>query len=285
MVNRKFLTNFVNLNDIKDLLEQIKICGIYKIVSPTGKIYVGQAIDIQKRWNRYINMHKCVNAQTKLYRSFIKHGVINHIFVVVEECNIVSLIEKEGYYQDYYNSIQQGLNCVRVKTLDKSGYLCQDTKDKIGKSNTGKIPSIEKRKTMSKKMSGKNNPMYGKKGEDHPAFGRTKELNGMYGKKHSEITKATISDTIKNKYKNIAHPNTGRVFTEETRIKMANSKIGKKLGSLNTSSKKVVDKNTGVVYDTIKEAAEKNLINYATLLKKLQGKIKNNTSLKYFKND
>lgn len=39
------------------------------------------------------------------------------------------------------------------------------------------------------------------------------------------------------------------------------------------------------MYDTIKDAAKDNNILYATLLKKLQGKNKNNTPLKYFEND
>jgi len=27
----------------------VKICGIYKITSPTGKIYIGQSVDIMRR--------------------------------------------------------------------------------------------------------------------------------------------------------------------------------------------------------------------------------------------
>lgn len=266
-------------------MAQNNICGIYKITSPSGRVYIGQAVNINSRWNRYTNMHKCVVAQTKLYRSFIKYGVQSHNFSILEECSIEDLIEREGYYQDYYDSINKGLNCMRVKTLDKSGYLCQDTKDKISRSNLGKVPSIEKRERMSERMTGENNPMYGKRGEEHPAFGRVKELNGMYGKSHSETTKAMISDTIKNKYKDIAHPNTGRKHTEESKIKMTNSRTGQRLGALNSSSKKVINTITGTVYDTIKDAAEDNNILYATLLKKLQGKNKNNTPLKYFQND
>lgn len=29
--------------------QAIKICGIYKITSPSGKIYIGQSIDIKRR--------------------------------------------------------------------------------------------------------------------------------------------------------------------------------------------------------------------------------------------
>lgn len=264
---------------------ETKVCGIYKITSPSGRVYIGQAIDIHKRWSRYKNLHKCVIGQTKLHRSLIKYGVENHYFEIVEKCESNILLDREGHYQDQYDSVNNGLNCMRVKTSDKSGYLSQDTKNKIGLSNLGKIPSKEKRDNMSKIMSGENNPMYNKKGKDHPAFGRTGELNGMYGKTHSEDTKNKIRETLKNKYLNKIHPNTGRVHTEETKKSMSDSKKGKRLGGLNTSAKKVIDTETQIVYDTVKEAAEKFNLVYGVLLKRLKGKFKNNTTLKYLKND
>jgi len=32
--------------------------GIYKIISPTNKIYIGQSIDIEKRWISYLRNRK-----------------------------------------------------------------------------------------------------------------------------------------------------------------------------------------------------------------------------------
>ena len=29
--------------------------GVYKIISPNNKIYIGQSINIEKRWGQYIN--------------------------------------------------------------------------------------------------------------------------------------------------------------------------------------------------------------------------------------
>ena len=62
-----------------------KICGIYKITSPSGKIYIGQSKDINKRFNLYKRL-QC-ERQPKLYNSFIKYGTINHKFEVLCECN------------------------------------------------------------------------------------------------------------------------------------------------------------------------------------------------------
>lgn len=48
--------------------------GIYKITSPTGKVYVGQSVDIEKRWNQYKNENKSF-VGPRLYNSLLKHGL------------------------------------------------------------------------------------------------------------------------------------------------------------------------------------------------------------------
>ena len=59
----------------------MKVIGIYKITSPSNKIYIGQGIDIYIRWNEYKRL-KC-KRQPKLYASLKKHGVDNHKFEIV----------------------------------------------------------------------------------------------------------------------------------------------------------------------------------------------------------
>jgi group I intron endonuclease len=106
--------------------------GIYKITNPLGKVYIGQSIDIERRLKEYSNPNR-VKKQVKLYNSICKYSVSEHIFEVVEECIIEELNERERYWQDYYNVIEKGLNCLLTKTEDKSGKMSEDTKRKIGK--------------------------------------------------------------------------------------------------------------------------------------------------------
>ena len=47
--------------------------GIYKITSPTNKIYIGQSTNIENRWNDYYKMIRC-KRQTRLYNSLKKYG-------------------------------------------------------------------------------------------------------------------------------------------------------------------------------------------------------------------
>jgi group I intron endonuclease len=86
--------------------------GIYKITNPKGKIYIGQSIQIEKRWERY--KYNNSNKQTKLYNSFKKYGYENHTFEVLEKCNLEQLNEKETYWKQFYLNI---LNNVWDKVL------------------------------------------------------------------------------------------------------------------------------------------------------------------------
>lgn len=54
------------------------IIGIYKITSPSGKIYIGQSINIEKRWEKYQKYIENIKNQIKLYNS-LKNMVGNNI--------------------------------------------------------------------------------------------------------------------------------------------------------------------------------------------------------------
>ena len=127
------------------------IIGIYKITNPNGKIYIGQSIDIFKRFTRY---KSDVKSQLALNNSFIKYGVKNHNFEIIEECIESCLNERERYWQDYYDVTgANGLNCRLTGTKDKSGALSDETKlkMKIAKKgfNLGKVTSDETKSKMS----------------------------------------------------------------------------------------------------------------------------------------
>lgn len=57
--------------------------------------------------------------------------------------------------------------------------LPESTKLKISLANKGKIHTDEFRKNQSIRFSGENNPMYGLKGSDHPAFGTKPWRSGI----------------------------------------------------------------------------------------------------------
>lgn len=110
--------------------------GIYKITSPIGRIYIGQSIEIENRLHRY-SLGYC-NAQPKLCRSITKYGWENHIFEILEICLENELNSKERYYQEYYNVLVNGLNCILTSTKDKSGKMSLESRLKLKQSLTGR---------------------------------------------------------------------------------------------------------------------------------------------------
>lgn len=91
-----------------------KICGVYLIKSPSNRYYVGQSKDIKRRFLEYKNL-KNIGAQPKLHRSFLKYGVDVHIFYLLEICEESFLNCSERYWQEKYDVVSNGLNCVFVE--------------------------------------------------------------------------------------------------------------------------------------------------------------------------
>jgi group I intron endonuclease len=109
--------------------------GIYKITSPSGKIYIGQSTNIKQRWEDYNKMIRC-KRQPRLYNSLRKYNPQNHIFEVIEECNEVQLLERETYWKEYYKVLEVPSLCCRMD--GKGGKLSKHTRNKMSKAKLGK---------------------------------------------------------------------------------------------------------------------------------------------------
>lgn len=83
------------------------ICGIYKITNQlNGHAYIGLSIDIERRWKE----HKKMKYRACLYDAFIKYGIDNFKFTILEECQRNKLNEREKYWIAYYNTYKNGYN-------------------------------------------------------------------------------------------------------------------------------------------------------------------------------
>lgn len=119
-----------------------KLSGIYKITSPTKKVYIGQSVDVYIRMMTY--QRNVPYSQRKLHNSINKHGINKHTFEVLEYCNVELLNEKERYYQDLYSAIgKNGLNLVLTTASDRSGFVSEETKEKKRLSMLGRKHSPE----------------------------------------------------------------------------------------------------------------------------------------------
>ena len=81
-------------------MKENKIAGVYKVTNNiTGDFYVGSSKNIEKRWtdHRSLSVWKR-RPGMKLYQAFIKYGLDNFTFEVIEET--ADLKEREQYFID-----------------------------------------------------------------------------------------------------------------------------------------------------------------------------------------
>ena len=209
-----------------------KICGIYKITNLiNGKVYIGQSINIYKRWKEHKNKNNWNKKKQIIYSAFKKYGLDNFNFEIIEICNKKMLNEKERFYIKLYKSY--------VYDKNSNGYNATLG----GESNLGMVLSKESKKKMSNARKGKY------KGEDNPRYGQhlsesekknisEKNKGNNKGVPRSEEVKIKISKTKK-----------GYKHTEESKKKIAKSRKGIKP----PCSKKVICE--GIVYESIKDCA------------------------------
>ena len=131
------------------------IIGIYKITSPSNKVYIGCSNNIYKRWSRYKNPHS-IKTQYHIYNSLIKYGYENHIFEIIETLdNKTDLIDREIYWINYYEStnpkiglnISKGGNIPPIQNKPKS----PEHKAKISAGNLGKRHTEETKNKIREK--------------------------------------------------------------------------------------------------------------------------------------
>jgi group I intron endonuclease len=163
--------------------------GIYKITSPSNRIYIGQSVNIKYRLNKYKRLN--CKTQSKLHRSFLKYGVNNHQFEIIKICDIDELNEYERYFQEMYDSVNNGLNCIFQKTDFKKQKMSKETRLKISASTKGKTFSIETKQRISDSLKGR-------KRLDSHSLNISLSKKGKKGKPHSKETLIKLSENNKN---------------------------------------------------------------------------------------
>lgn len=117
--------------------------GIYKIENLiNGHCYIGQSINIERRWKRHIeSVETC---DYPLYLAIRKYGIDNFSFNIVQECQPHELDELERYWIKYYNSYYDGYN----QTIGGNQYHCNV---KISDDNLLEIIELLKNSNLSQR--------------------------------------------------------------------------------------------------------------------------------------
>lgn len=183
--------------------------GIYKITSPSGKIYVGQSKNIKRRFDRYKKLQEYnLSSQPRLFNSLVKYGVCSHIFEIIEECKFEDLNIRERYWQDYYDVLgPKGLNCILTNTNELPKVFSHTTKNKISKNKKGHSMFNEEWKMKISK---------GNTGKIRNEEQKQKYRENRLGSIQSEYFREVMTKIHKNK-----------IVSQETRDKISKSNKGK----------------------------------------------------------
>jgi group I intron endonuclease len=238
-----------------------KICGIYKITSPSGRIYIGQSKNIINRFSQYKKWN--IKKQVKLYNSFTKYGVDNHIFEIIEQCFSDLLNKRERYWQEYYNAIEDGLNCMYTKTEDEPSKYGKDS----FRRRSASLKGVKKSKAPWNK--GKTN-IYSKETLEKMSTAKKGKISKLRGVKKPHM-----------KGKNNPFYGVKRPEFAEQQKGIKNHRFGK----VAINAKKVINIITNHEFNSVKEASVFYNMSYTTLQQKVNGTRKNNTNLKFKEND
>jgi group I intron endonuclease len=123
---------------------------IYKLTSPSGKVYIGRTDNFDRRMIEHKASSKKI-LHRSLYKAIRKYGWDSFQKEIIAECigEDNAQVVEEGLIKKY-NSVKKGYN----DTYGGNGR-------NIWKENPELLEKLKK--TLSEKFSGEKNPMYGKK--------------------------------------------------------------------------------------------------------------------------
>jgi group I intron endonuclease len=179
-----------------------QITGIYKIESKIKpeRIYIGSAININKRWvNHLSDLRNNKHHSPKLQNHVNKYGSEDLLFTIILKCHIENLEIIEQVYVNYYDP---WFNIHKIAINSNYGMeMTDEQKEKISKSHIGKQTWLGKHhKEESKKLI-------------------------------SEIKKKNVTEQFRERMRQINlgnHNASGHVCSNETKQIIRNNKLGNK---------------------------------------------------------
>lgn len=262
--------------------------GIYCIENQTnGKKYVGQAVNIEKRWRQHRN--KLINGthyNEHLQRAWNLYGESSFSFYVLEICSEESLDAREIYYIKSLNSFENGYNMTLGGEGTRGCLHTEEYKKHMSELSRGRKFSEETLKKMS----------LAKKGKKHESTKTEATIAGykivsekLKGRSFSVEHKKHLSESLKGKtpwnkgmsFSKESHPLYGKNQTDETKRKIGNANRGKirTQEQKDKISKKIVCVETGEVYRSISEAALRHGVSIHAISNVLRGKTKTSACL------
>lgn len=150
--------------------------GIYKLTSPSGKSYIGQSVNIERRMTKYRNAN--CKAQYGIYNAILKYGFDSFKLEIIHELenseDVIDILNKleeleirtqNTMYPNGYNMVSGGNNRFASKkhkenlsVSHKGKKMLPQTASALLKANTGRIMSEDTKRMISEKQKGIKKP-------------------------------------------------------------------------------------------------------------------------------
>lgn len=182
--------------------------GIYKITNVINeKVYVGESLDIKKRWYSHRWHLRNRKYDSHFQKSWNKYGEESFEFSILKEC----LLEELQYWEEYYINLYESYKPENGYNKDRfsNGSKCRSEKtvNKMKEKRALQVFSEETKRKISESHKGK------KHSKEHIEKIRVKSV----GRKHSEETRNKMREK-----------RAKQVFSDETKRKISESRKGKK---------------------------------------------------------
>lgn len=191
------------------------LCCIYAIVSPSGRVYIGQTRNVNQRWRHHRNDRR---SSGPLQRSFVKYGFHAHVFCVLM---VFGADESQSVLNDAERTClsaysRQGIPILNLTEGGDNARPSEEHKEKIRRAIMGLKRSEETKRKISiaKKEnvhhSAEHNRLVSEKMKGRPAtWLKGKKLSPEHvekirlastGRKHTAEFKAQASERNRRNY-------------------------------------------------------------------------------------
>lgn len=167
-------------------IQHLKRPGVYCIISPSHKRYIGQSVNMHKRIIQYLNGQGA--GQRKLFHSFQKYDISNHRFCVLEFCEEAQMNNVEKFYISFYRCTEE----LNLQGGGSNGRASEETKQKMRGPRPharGRIKTEEERQKISDAIKSLS--------PEKRAEINEKIRSRLLGKRHSPEAKLKMSEARK----------------------------------------------------------------------------------------
>lgn len=187
-----------------------KTSGIYAFKNlTTNEYYIGQATNMRGRTFKHLGLlNKGEHYNKHLQNSWNKYGEKNFELFIVEKCDISLLNEKEIYFINFYDSLNNGFNQTVGGDGIKNYHHTEEAKKKISEASKGQKLSSKHKEALLKAITGREKSKEeleklskaAKKRGDNISEDHIQAMRkSIIGKKLSDTHKKNLSIAAKNR--------------------------------------------------------------------------------------